>query len=139
MANLTYKLLEHPKTAFVLCFAIANLSLWTIGVIKSYEVLWVLGFIIFTALSAVFLSVWLIEFVEKKQSYKIYFQLFFYGLLFILYLLLNKYGMHGEQSFYAQRIIMFLVVFLAMLLMLNLRTAFGYSLEIIKLFWQKNK
>ncbi len=50
---------------------------------------------------------------------------------------LNKYKMLGEQSFYAQRIVMFLVVFFTMLLMLNLRATLGYSFESIKLLWRK--
>ncbi len=137
MAQLFYKLLEQPKKAFIFCLIIANLCLWTIGFIKGFEVLWVLGFLFFTAFSAFFMSLALVDTVEKKFSYKIYFQLFFYGLLFILYLALNKYKTLSEQNFYTQRIFMFLVVFLTMLLMLNLRTTLGYSFENIKLLWRK--
>ncbi|WP_262468559.1 hypothetical protein [Acinetobacter bereziniae] len=137
MAQLFYKLLEQPKKAFIFCLIIANLCLWAIGFIKGVEVLWVLGFLFFTAFSAFFMSLALADIVEKKFSYKIYFQLFFYGLLFIIYMALNKYKMLGEQSFYAQRIVMFLVVFFTMLLMLNLRATLGYSFESIKLLWRK--
>ncbi|WP_171521646.1 hypothetical protein [Acinetobacter bereziniae] len=137
MAQLFYKLLEQPKKAFIFCLIIANLCLWAIGFIKGVEVLWVLGFLFFTAFSAFFMSLALADIVEKKFSYKIYFQLFFYGLLFILYMALNKYKMLGEQSFYAQRIVMFLVVFFTMLLMLNLRATLSYSFESIKLLWRK--
>lgn len=137
MAQLFYKLLEQPRKAFIFCLIIANLCLWAIGFIKGVEVLWVLGFLFFTAFSAFFMSLALADIVEKKFSYKIYFQLFFYGLLFILYMALNKYKMLGEQSFYAQRIVMFLVVFFTMLLMLNLRATLGYSFESIKLLWRK--
>lgn len=91
----------------------------------------------FTAFSAFFLSLALADTVEKKFSYKIYFQSFFYGLLFILYLASNKYKMLGEQSFYAQRIVMFLAVFFTMLIMLNLRATLGYSFESIKFLWRK--
>jgi hypothetical protein len=137
MAQLFYKLLEQPKKAFIFCLIIANLCLWAIGFIKGVEVLCVLGFLFFTAFSAFFMSLALADIVEKKFSYKIYFQLFFYGLLFILYMALNKYKMLGEQSFYAQRIVMFLVVFFTMLLMLNLRATLSYSFESIKLLWRK--
>ncbi|WP_335956867.1 hypothetical protein [Acinetobacter bereziniae] len=137
MAELFYKLLEQPKKAFIFCLIIANLCLWAIGFIKGFEVLWVIGFLFFTAFSAFFMSLVLADTVEKKFSYKIYFQLFFYGLFFILYLALNKYKTLGEQNFYTQRIFMFLVVFLTMLLMLNLRATLGYSFESIKLLWRK--
>lgn len=137
MAQLFYKLLEQPKKAFIFCLIIANLCLWAIGFIKGFEILWVLGFLFFTAFSAFFLSLALVDTVEKKFSYKIYFQLFFYGLLFILYLALNKYKTLGEQSFYAQRIVMFLAVFFTMLIMLNLRATLGYSFESIKFLWRK--
>lgn len=139
MTNLFLKCLEQPKKAFVFCLMIANLCVWAIGLIKGFEVLWVLGFLFFTAFSAFFMSLALDDIVEKKFNYKIYFQLFFYGLLFILYMALNKYKMLGEQSFYAQRIVMFLVVFFTMLIMLNLRATLGYSLETIKLLWRKHK
>lgn len=77
MAQLFYKLLEQPKKVFIFCLIIANLCLWAIGFIKGFEVLWVLGFLFFTAFSAFFMSLVLADTVEKKFSYKIYFQLFF--------------------------------------------------------------
>ncbi|WP_228270024.1 hypothetical protein [Acinetobacter bereziniae] len=71
MAELFYKLLEQPKKAFIFCLIIANLCLWAIGFIKGVEVLWVLGFLFFTAFSAFFMSLVLADTVEKKFSYKI--------------------------------------------------------------------
>jgi len=64
MNDLIYKLIERPKTAFILCDCVANLSLWAIGHIKSFSILWVLGFFVFTAFSALALSVYLMEIVE---------------------------------------------------------------------------
>lgn len=137
MAQLFYKLLEQPQKTFVFCLVVANLCLWAIGSIKSFEVLWVLGFLFFTAFSAFFMSLALSDIVEKKFSHKIYFQLFFYGLFIVLYLTLNRYKLLWDQSFHAQRIAMFGLVFLTMLLMLNLRATLGYSFEVIKILWRK--
>ncbi|MCU4493269.1 hypothetical protein KTI63_12405 [Acinetobacter guillouiae] len=139
MNDLIYKLIERPKTAFILCGCVANLSLWAIGHIKSFSILWVLGFFVFTALSALSLSVYLMEIVEKKPRYKIYFQLLFYTLLIILYLALNTYKSVLDQKFFPRSLVMSVIVFFTMLLMMNLRVVVGYSFENIKMLWKRPK
>ena len=139
MNDLIYKLIERPKTAFILCGCVANLSLWAISHIKSFSILWVLGFFIFTAFSALALSVYLMEIVEKKPRYKIYFQLLFYTLLIILYLALNTYKSFLDQKFFPRSLVMFVIVFFTMLLMMNLRVVVGYSFENIKMLWKRLK
>lgn len=93
----------------------------------------------FTALSALSLSVYLMEIVEKKPKYKIYFQLLFYTLLIILYLALNTYQSVLDQKFFPRSLVMFVVVFFTMLLMVNLRVVVGYSFENIKMLWKRRK
>lgn len=139
MNDLIYKLIERPKTVFILCGCVANLSLWAISHIKSFSILWVLGFFVFTAFSALSLSVYLMEIVEKKPRYKIYFQLLFYTLLIILYLALNTYKSVLDQKFFPRSLVMFVVVFFTMLLMVNLRVVVGYSFENIKMLWKRRK
>ncbi|WP_228270231.1 hypothetical protein [Acinetobacter bereziniae] len=77
MAQLFYKLLEQPKKVFIFCLIIANLCLWAIGFIKGFEVLWVLGFLFFTAFSAFFMSLVLADTVEKSLVIKYTFNYFF--------------------------------------------------------------
>lgn len=139
MNDLIYKFIERPKTAFILCGCVANLSLWAISHIKSFSILWVICFFVFTAFSALFLSVYLMEFVEKKTRYKIYFQLLFHILLIILYLALNTYKSVLDQKFLPQSLVMSVIVFFTMLLMMNLRVVVGYSFEHIKMLWKRPK
>ena len=139
MNDLIYKFIERPKTAFILCRCVANLSLWAISHIKNFSILWVICFFVFTAFSALFLSVYLMEFVVKKPRYKIYFQLLFYILLIILYLALNTYKSVLDQKFLPQSLVMSVIVFFTMLLMMNLRVVVGYSFEHIKMLWKRPK
>lgn len=128
MNDLIYKLIERPKTAFILCACVANLSLWAISHIKSFSI-FCIGFV----------CIYLMEIVEKKPRYKIYFQLLFYTLLIILYLALNTYKSVLDQKFFPRSLVMFVVVFFTMLLMVNLRVMVGYSFENIKMLWKRRK
>lgn len=132
-------ILEHYKITCVVCIVFANAALFTMGIFKSFNFLWYLSFLIFTVFSALCFSLILMTWAEKKIIYKILFQIIFYTLAVCLALILDAEQPIIDQLFAKSRFTLFVLVFMTILLMINLSVAFGYSIQCMKLMWNKFK
>ena len=133
-----FKIFKYKKIAFTFSVCMANFSLFMLSHWKHFEILFVLIFFIFTAISALILSYICINKVQDKLSQQWIYQIFIYGLLLLLFLLLNKYrDVLDHFALQYRHLTIFSVVFLCLFMAMNLSYVVSCSLKMLKLGYLK--